>query len=221
LAQLMVETGGSMGKKVVALITDMNQPLGTHVGNALEVIEVLDVLRGGGPEDLRTICYELAGWMFYLGGAAKTPEQGRAESAKLIASGVALEKFRQMIELQGGTPHLIDDQSLLPRAKFTMDVNSAKSGFIAQIDCHAVGVASVILGGGRNKKEDSVDPSVGIVVHCKLGDQVSAGQSLCTIHYNSETQAGEAAALLQKSFQIGEHVPAKNPLVHRVIRTAE
>lgn len=217
LAQLMVETGAEMGKEVVALITDMNQPLGKNVGNSIEVIEVLEVLHGSGPDDLRELCLELAGWMFYLGGASKTPELGETKAEELIRSGAALKKFRQVVELQRGDLRTIDDPCLLPRAERTAEVVSPKSGFIAEIDCQAVGIASVVLGGGRAKKEDSVDPAVGIVLHRKLGDSVSAGESVCTIHYNSETQAAEAAALLQKSFQIGEFAPAKKKLVHRVI----
>jgi len=218
LAELMVETGQLVGKKVVALITDMDQPLGMHVGNSLEVIEVLDVLRGGGPKDLRKLCIELAGWMLHVGGVSLTPEQGKSESAKLIKSGAALEKFRQMVELQDGDAGVIDGISRLPSSKHTADVTAATSGFIAEIDCQAVGVASVILGGGRSKKEDSIDPSVGIVVHHKLGDAVTRGEPLCTIHYNSETRAGEAASLLQKSFKIAEIAPAeKKPLIRRVI----
>ena len=218
LAELMVETGELVGKKMVALITDMNQPLGTHVGNSLEVIEVLDVLRGGGPEDLRQLCLELAGWMFVLGGIASTVELGKTKAERLIRSGDALEIFRKMIKLQGGDERIIDDPSLLPRSKHTTQVPSPKTGFIAEIDCQAVGIASVILGGGRAKKEDSVDPSVGIILHRKLGDPVSTGEPLCTIHYNSETQADEAAALLQKSFRIAEGAPSdKKPLIHRVI----
>jgi pyrimidine-nucleoside phosphorylase len=217
LAQLMVETGKSMGKKVVALITDMNQPLGTHIGNALEVIEVVEVLRGGGPDDLRELCLDLAGWMLYLGGAAETPERGRADSARLIQSGAALEKFRNMVELQGGDPRVTDDQSLLPRAKFVAEVTATKSGFITKMDCYSIGVASVVLGGGRKKKEDSVDPSVGIVMHGKLGDRISASEPLCTIHYNSEAQAAEAAVLLQRSIEFGDGEPVKNPLIYRVI----
>jgi thymidine phosphorylase len=214
----MVETGQLVGKKVVALITDMDQPLGTHVGNSLEVIEVLDVLRGGGPEDLRELCIELAGWMLHVGGVSLTPEQGKSESAKLIKSGAALEKFRQMVELQGGDVGVIDDISRLPSSKHTADVTAATSGFIAEIDCQAVGVASVILGGGRSKKEDSIDPSVGIVLHHKLGDAITRGEPLCTIHYNSETRAGEATSLLQKSFKIAEIAPAeKQSLIRRVI----
>jgi pyrimidine-nucleoside phosphorylase len=219
LAELMVETGQLVGKTVVALITDMDQPLGKHVGNALEVIEALDVLRGGGPEDLRELCLELGGWMFHLGQVAETPEQGKVQATDLIASGAALEKFRETVKLQAGDARVVDDTSRLPSAKHRAEVTAPTRGFIAQIDCHSVGMASVILGGGRSKKEDSVDPSVGIVVHRKLGEVVNQGESLCTIHYNSETQAAEAASLLQKCFTIGEQAPAaKTPLIHRVIR---
>jgi pyrimidine-nucleoside phosphorylase len=218
LAELMVETGELVGKNIVALITDMNQPLGTRIGNSLEVIEALDVLRGSGPEDLRQLCLELAGWMFYLGGIESTTELGKLKAERLIRSGAALETFRTMLKLQGGDEHVIDDASLLPRSKHAMQIPSPKTGFISEIDCQAIGAASVILGGGRAKKEDSVDPSVGIILHRKLGDAVSAGEPLCTIHYNSETQADEAAALLQKSFRIAEAAPTdKKPLVHRVI----
>jgi pyrimidine-nucleoside phosphorylase len=218
LAELMVETGELVGKKVVALITDMDQPLGNNVGNALEVLEVLDVLRGRGPKDLRELCIELAGWMMNAGGVAETPQQGRAESERLIESGAALKKFRQMLELQGGDSKVIDDPSRLPHAKYSAEVTSRSGGYVAEIDCQAIGIASVILGGGRKKKEDSIDPSVGIIMHRKLGDRVSAGEPLCTIHYNSETQAGEAAALLETSFQIRRDAPRlRKHLVQRVI----
>jgi pyrimidine-nucleoside phosphorylase len=220
LAELMVETGQLVGKQVIALITGMDQPLGKRVGNSLEVIEVLEVLRGAGPDDLRELCIELASWMLHAGGIAETQDQGRSEAMKLVQSGAALDKFRQMVELQGGDAGVIDDVSRLPSSKHTTGVPAASSGFIGEIDCQAIGVASVILGGGRNKKEDSVDPSVGIVVQHRLGDAVTRGEPLCTIHYNSETQAGEAASLLQKSFKITEAAPAeKKPLIRRVIGT--
>ena len=221
LAELMVETGERMGKKVVALITDMDQPLGTHVGNSLEVIEVIEVLRGGGPEDLRELCFELAGWMLHLGGLAQTPDQGNSEARKLVRSGAALEKLRRMLDLQGGEVRVIDDISRLPRAKHTRDVVSPTDGVIAQIDCQAIGIASVILGGGRQKKEDSIDPSVGLILHRKLGDRVSRGEPLLTIHYNSEARAGEAAALVEKSLCIQEGAQVeKKLLIRRVIRGA-
>jgi pyrimidine-nucleoside phosphorylase len=217
LAELMVETGKRAGKKVVALITDMSQPLGMNVGNSLEVIECLEVLRGGGPKDLRELCIELAGWMLYLGNVAENVELGKAKSEELLKSGAALKKFREMVKLQGGNVRAIDDASLLPRAKHTAEINSSENGFVAEIDCQAVGIASVILGGGRAKKEDSVDPSVGIVVHKKLGGTVSSGDALCTIHYNSETQAEAAIGLLERSFRVAESAPDKRALVRRVI----
>src|SRR5215469_9395018 len=218
LAELMVETGEGMGKKVSALITNMDQPLGTHIGNSLEVMEALDILRGQGPMDTRELCLDLAGWMLYGGGIGATPEQGKKRAAALLDSGAGLEKFRQMIALQGGDARVIDDPSLLPRAKHSVDVVASGSGFITGMNCHAMGMASVILGGGRAKKEDSVDPSVGMIMHHKLGHKVSAGEPLCTIHYNSPMRAEEAAALVRRSFQIGEHAPARlAPLIHRVI----
>src|SRR5436309_12611393 len=160
LAELMVETGELVRKRVVALITDMDQPLGTNVGNSLEVIECIDVLRGGGPEDVRELCLELAGWMLYCGGQAHKPEQGKAAAEKLLHSGAALEKLCKLIELQGGDARVIEDVSLLPRAKFTADVTATRSGFVSDMDCQAIGTACVVLGGGRNKKEDGIDPAV-------------------------------------------------------------
>jgi pyrimidine-nucleoside phosphorylase len=218
LVELMVETGERMGKQVVALITDMDQPLGNMIGNALEVVEVVDILRGKGPEDLRQLCLELAGWMLHLGGVARTVADGKKQSEKLIASGQALERFRQMVELQGGDPRVIDDPKKLPQAQHTMTIASPRSGYLISLQCEQVGTACVILGGGREKKEDSVDPSVGIVLHKKVGDSVSSGEPLATIYYNAESRAARAKQLLEESFQIGDS-PAheKRPLIHRVI----
>jgi pyrimidine-nucleoside phosphorylase len=218
LAQLMVETGERMGKKMAALITDMDQPLGRFVGNALEVVEVLDVLRGEGPEDLRDLCHELAAWMFLLGDRVPTIEEGRQLSEKLIRSGEALEKFRAMVELQGGDVRAIDDPKRLPQAGSRLEVASARGGYVEAIQCERAGTACVILGGGRERKEDSVDPAVGFVLHKKVGDAVAAGESLCTVHYNSEALGARAKALLLQSFAIGNQAPtSKRPLVHRVI----
>ena len=218
LAELMVETGERMGKRVVALITDMDQPLGEKIGNALEVEECVDVLKGKGPADLRELCLELSGWMLYLGGVSKSVADGKTQSEKLIANGQALEKFRKMIELQGGDARVIDDFNKLPRAKHTVEVSGANSGHVASIQCEQVGTACVILGGGREKKEDSVDPSVGIVLHKKVGDAVAAGESLATIHFNDEARAARAQRMIKESFQIATAVPAaKRPLVHRII----
>ena len=218
LAELMVETGERMGKKVVALITDMDQPLGCMIGNALEVVEVVDVLRGNGPEDLRELCLELGGWMLYLGGASTTVAEGKKESEKLISSSKALDRFRQMVELQGGDPRAIDDPKKLPQARDTMIVSSPSNGYLASLQCEQIGTACVVLGGGREKKEDSVDPTVGIVLHKKIGDTVSVGEPLATIHYNAETPAARARQLLEESYQIADSpTREKRPLIHRII----
>ena len=226
LAELMVETGERMGKKMVALITDMNQPLGHMVGNALEVRECIEILHGGGPADLRDLCLELAAWMFYLGGVSKTVALGKQLSEEIIASGKAFDRFRQMVELQGGDISVIDDPSRLPSTDHQVEVPSTQAGYVTAIACEQVGTACVILGGGRERKEDSIDPAVGIVVHKKIGDKVSVGESLCTIHCHSDAQAVRVTTLLEKSYQIAAAAPEhktshKTSIVHRVIHKGE
>ncbi|HEV3307922.1 MAG TPA: thymidine phosphorylase [Candidatus Sulfotelmatobacter sp.] len=218
LAELMFETGERMGKRVVALITDMDQPLGCMIGNALEVVEVVEVLRGQGPEDLRELCLELAGWMLHLGGVSTTVAEGKKQSDKLLSSGKALDKFRQMVELQGGDPRVIDDPKKLRRAQHTVTISSPRDGYVVSLKCEQIGTACVVLGGGRERKEDSVDPTVGIVLHKKVGDAVSAGEPLATLHYNAETRAVRARQMMEESFQIGDSPGhEKRPLIHRVI----
>ena len=221
LAELMVETGERMGKQVVALLTDMDQPLGNMIGNALEVVEVIDVLKGRGPADLRELCLELAGWMLHLGGGAKTVSEGKQRSAELISSGKALEKFRQIVELQGGDARVIDDAKRLPQAAHTVEVASARAGYVSAMQCEHIGTACVILGGGRERKEDSVDPAVGIVLHRKVGDKIVAGEPLATIYYNDEARAERARQLIEASCEISAAAPKQRPLVHRVIRKTE
>jgi pyrimidine-nucleoside phosphorylase/thymidine phosphorylase len=217
LAELMVETGQRMGKKVVALLTDMDQPLGLKVGNALEVEEVIDVLHGRGPDDLRELCLELAAWMIHLGVQAGTIGDARKLAEEMIRSGQAMKKFRELVKLQGGDVGAIDDPSKLPRARFSMEVTSPSSGFVAAIQCEDVGTACVVLGGGREKKEDSVDPAVGIVLHKKVGDAVEFGDSLCTLHYNSDARGARGKALMERSYRIGDSIPAPRSLIHRII----
>ena len=218
LAELMVETGERMGKKVVALITDMDQPLGNMIGNALEVVEVIEVLRGAGPEDLRELCLELAAWMLHLGGVSHTVAEGKQQSARLISSGEALEKFREMVELQGGDARVIEDTKRLPQAQRTLQVPSAKAGYLTSMQCEQIGTACVILGGGRERKEDSVDPAVGIVLHKKVGGRVAPGEPLATIYYNSESKAARARQLIEASCEITDAAQStKRPLIHRVI----
>ncbi len=207
-----------MGKKVVALITDMDQPLGLKIGNSLEVEEVLEVLHGEGPPDLRELCLELAGWMFLVGGATHSLDEGKRIALQIIDSGRALAKFREMVQLQGGNLSAIDDPTQLPRAKHIHQIVSPENGYVAAIDCEAMGTACVILGGGREKKEDAVDPSVGIVLHKKIGDPVSAREPLATVHYNSESRAERAKQLIHESYRIAGAAPTQpRPLVRRVI----
>ncbi|MGH9773731.1 MAG: thymidine phosphorylase [Candidatus Acidiferrales bacterium] len=217
LAELMVETGRRMGKKVVALITDMEQPLGRKIGNALEVAECLEVMKGEGPEDLRELCLELSAWMFRLGGRTATVAEGRELGEEILASGKATEKFREIVRLQGGDEKVVDDPGRLPQAKHKATAMTMRPGFITAIRCEQVGVASMLLGGGRERKEDAIDPAVGVVLEKKVGDEVKAGSVLCTVHYNSETRFEETLALLEESFIIGPKAPAKTPLVRRVI----
>ena len=219
LAELMVETGVRMGKKMVALITDMDQPLGNNVGNALEVAECLEVMKGVGPSDLRELCLELGAWMLYLGGRTTTLDEGKSLGAELIGSGAALEKFREIVGLQGGDAGVIDDPGRLPQARHQMPILARSTGYVVTMQCEQIGVASVLLGGGREKKEDAVDPSVGIVLHKKVGDPIGPGEPLCTIHYNSEARLNQARRLLERSYTIAPQPPvSKRPLVHRIIQ---
>jgi len=217
LAQLMVDTGKHMGKKIVALITDMEQPLGRKIGNALEVDECLDVLHGAGPPDLRSLCDELAAWMLFLAGRTADVAEGRSLAAEMIESGRARDTFRDIIRAQGGDADVVDDVGRLPRAKNVAKVKAERAGVVARIQCERVGLASMMLGGGREKKEDSIDPAVGLVIERKVGEAVEVGGTLCTVHYNSDARLGEAMELLSASFTIGDAAPEPSPLVRKII----
>ncbi|HET6142294.1 MAG TPA: thymidine phosphorylase [Candidatus Acidoferrales bacterium] len=218
LAELLVETGRRMGKKVVALITDMNQPLGRTAGNAMEVAECVDVLAGGGPADLRELCLELAAWMFFLGERVKTLDEGKKLSTDLIVSGLAREKFREIVALQGGDPGVVDDPRRLVRARQTLDIVSASAGYVVAIQCEQLGTAGVVLGGGREKQEDAIDPAVGLVFLKRIGDGVQRGEPLCTLHYNSEARLAEAQRLAQTAYRVGPEKPQVAPrLIYQII----
>jgi pyrimidine-nucleoside phosphorylase len=223
LAQLMVETGQRLGKRITALITDMDQPLGRAVGNALEVAECIEVLNGHGPDgkgskDLRELSVLLSAWMFLLGKRVRTIDEGRELAEQMITSGKAREKFCEMIRLQGGNALVMDNPGLLPQAQNKTDIKSPSSGFVTSIMSEQIGIAGVLLGGGRAKKEDSVDPAVGIMVHKKVGDPVSAGDPLCTVYYNSAERLANAAPLIEQSYSIAAAAPLKSrPLVHQII----
>ena len=218
LAELMVETGQRLGKRVSALITDMDQPLGRAVGNALEVAECIDVLNGHGPDDLRELSLVLSASMFLLGKRVCSVAEGRELAEQMITGGKARDKFREMIRLQGGNAAVVDDPGLLPQAKHQAEIKSPASGFVTGTMCEQFGTAGVLLGGGRARKEDSVDPAVGIIIHKKVGDQVSAGEALCTVYYNSPERLASAVPLIKKSYTItATPLLQKRQLVHRVI----
>jgi pyrimidine-nucleoside phosphorylase len=217
LAELMVETGKRMGKRVVALITDMDQPLGRTAGNAMEVAESIEILNGKGPADLRELCLELSAWMFYLGERVASVDEGKRLAADQIASGRAKEKFREIIRLQGGDDGVVDHPERLAKAQYTAEVTSPANGYAQITDCEKLGLACIALGAGRNTKEDAIDPAVGLVFHRKRGDAVRQGEVLCTIHYNSPERLDDARRLIAASFQITREAPKPQPLVRRVI----
>jgi pyrimidine-nucleoside phosphorylase len=217
LAELMVETARRMGKKAVALITDMDQPLGRFAGHSNEVIESIEVLRGRGAPDLRELSIELSAWMFYLGERTESMDEGRVLAEKLIASGEALAKFRQAIALQRGDARVIDDYALLLQAKNRKEVKSRSTGYLSATNCMQFGIALAMLGGGREKKEDTIDPGVGVEFHKRIGDRVTAGETLVTIHYNSDAKLGDATHLIENSFVFSDQPTPPKKLVRRLV----
>jgi pyrimidine-nucleoside phosphorylase len=217
LADLLVETGTRTGKKVVALITGMDEPLGRKIGNALEVAECLEILHGGGPDDLRELCIELSAWMLALGGRVKSVSEGRALAVEMITSGRARDTFREVVRLQGGNPKVVDDPEILPRARHFTQITADRTGYVTSIRTERLGVASMILGGGRETHEDDVDPAVGLEVHKQLGDAVKEGEALCTVYYNLDTRFAQAHPLLATCFEIGAERMQRLPLVRKIV----
>jgi len=218
LAEVMVETGERMGKRVVALITDMNQPLGCWAGHSVEVAECIEILNDRGPADLRDLSIELAAWMFFLGDRTRSVDDGRLLAESMIVSGQAKEKLKQCIHLQGGDEKIVDQPEFLPAANSREHVLSSSAGFLTATDCQQLGVALAMLGGGRERKEDFIDHAVGLEFHARIGDRIENGQPLATIHYNSAAKLAEAKALIASSYQISESAPDEAPLlIHRII----
>jgi pyrimidine-nucleoside phosphorylase len=193
LARELARTGEALGLRVEALLTDMDQPLGCAVGNALEVAEAIGTLHDEGPEDLFQECLALGSRMLVLAEVARDLDDGRARLVHAVESGAALDKMREWIAAQGGDPRVTDDPSLLPHAAFTRDVPADESGWLARYDAEGVGRAAMALGAGRARIEDAVDPAAGLVLHAKVGDRVGAGESIGTLHASSEAllDAGE------------------------------
>jgi pyrimidine-nucleoside phosphorylase len=218
LAQVMIETGKRMGKKVVALITDMDQPLGRSAGHANEVAECIEVLSGGGPADLRELSVELSAWMFYLGERTKSVDDGRRLANAILASGQAREKFKQGIRLQGGDDRVVDEPQRLQASCSRLDVLSPSTGYISGTNCQQFGIALAMLGGGREKKEDAIDHAVGLQFHKRIGDRVEKGESLATISYNADTRLAEAKALIAENYFVAHEPPREErPLIRRVL----
>jgi pyrimidine-nucleoside phosphorylase len=186
LAELMVAIGRSSGRRVVALLSDMNQPLGSAVGNALELIEAIDTLHGGGPADFREHCIEAGGHLLVLGYKALDLAAGKDMIAKALADGSAWETFRKLVIAQGGDISFVDDPGKLAHASIIETVTAPVDGYVAEVHARKVGEAAILLGAGRAKKGDAIDPAVGIMVHVKVGDQVKKGQPLFTIHANNQ-----------------------------------
>ncbi len=220
LAGLLVDTAARMGRTAVALLTDMDQPLGHAVGNALEVREAIDVLLGAGPDDVRALSLELSAWMLHLGGLASSFQAALELAALQISSGRAIEKFREILRDQGADPNVVGDPHLLPRAAHSAEICSPSAGFVSRIACEQIGLASTLLGGGRSKAGDSIDPAVGLTILKKVGHAVQPGDPLLRIHFNDPAGLADARALLERSFAISEISPPPATLVRGIIGPA-
>lgn len=186
LAKAMVQIGNRVGRNTMAIISDMSQPLGYAIGNALEVKEAIDTLKGNGPEDLQELCYTLGAQMVVLGGKAKTIEEARSLLVEVVQNGKAIEVFKKFIEAQGGDASVVDNPSLLPQAKFQIELPAKQDGYVAKMEADEIGVAAMLLGAGRATKESEIDLAVGLILHKKVGDQVKQGESLATIYSNTD-----------------------------------
>ncbi|MFH1652675.1 MAG: thymidine phosphorylase [Pseudomonadota bacterium] len=216
LANTLIDIGKRSDKKISAFITDMNQPLGRMIGNALEVKESIDILNGKGPADVTELCRELSAKMLLLADLVSSMEEGRKKYDSAIASGKALERFAELVDMQGGRAKAIYDPEKLPQAKHKVDLKASSSGYVNCIDTEKVGFATVLLGAGRRAHTDKVDPAVGIEWLAKLGAEVDAGGAIAVIHYNDEAKKNEAMHLLEKSVGIGERAEAL-PLIYETI----
>ena len=186
LAEAMVKIGNSVGRNTMAIISDMSQPLGFAIGNALEVKEAIDTLKGHGPEDLNELCYTLGSQMVVLGGKAKTIEEARNMLKEVVANGKALEVLKKFIAAQGGDASVVDDPSRLPQAKYVSEIVAKQSGYISKIEADDIGTAAMLLGAGRATKESEIDLAVGLILRKKVGDYVEAGEPIVTVHANTE-----------------------------------
>jgi pyrimidine-nucleoside phosphorylase len=217
LAQTMVAIGRRMDKKVRALITDMNQPLGFAIGNALEIMEASQTLQNAGPEDLTKLSIELAAHMIHLGKKAATLEEARRAAEQHLVDGSAYKKFKQVVAAQGGNAQALDKFELLPNATGMREISSPRAGYVSSIDAEDIGVASNMIGAGRDRKEDSIDPAVGIILEVKTGEKVDAGSVLCRLYYTREDRVDEAAEMVEDAFRISAQKPDERNLILEVV----
>ena len=213
LARAMIDIGAMMGRKVIALLTDMNQPLGHTVGNALEVAEAIEVLLGNAAADLTEVTMALGAEMLVVGGKAKDKGEARAMLRRSIESGAALSKMREIVRWQGGDPLVLEDVSRLPHARNTCVLPSPSAGFVSGIDAEAIGVAAMLLGAGRETADGQIDPAVGIVLWRKVGDAVAPGESLAEIHYNKEERLEDVKSRILQAFRFSAVAPTASRLV--------
>lgn len=217
LAVELVQTGQRLGLQTIAVISDMSQPLGFAIGNALEVRECLEVLRGRGPRDLRELVIELSGRMLVAAGCFQEVETARHRARRLLETGAALEKFLQVVEAQGGNPRIAEQPDLLPAAPARCVYEAEESGYLAEVAADRLGWASMVLGAGRPHKDAPIDPSVGLVLRHKLGDRVEKGQVLVEIHYREEDRLESALERLRSTFSFQPDPPPVPPLIREVI----
>lgn len=216
LAETMVGIGKAHHTPVVAILTDMNQPLGRMVGNAVEIAESIDVLHGGGPRDLVEVVYRLAEEMLILAGIEANRADARARLQAAISSGAAFEKLEQIVVAQGGDPSALHDLSKLPTAQNEHAVRAQQGGYVARIDAFDIGTAALRLGAGRERKEDEIDHAVGLAVEVKVGDEVESGEPLAQIYWNDDAKLANALPMVDGAFEISEHLGT--PLVYGEVR---
>jgi pyrimidine-nucleoside phosphorylase len=220
LAELMVQIGRRLGRKMTALIGDMSQPLGHAAGNALEVIEAISTLHGRGPADFGEYCLDVAAEMLLISGAAADPERGRGMAATALGDGSAWAKFQQFVAAQGGDVTAIEDPGRLPHAPFVEPLRAPRAGYVAQVDAREVGHAVVDLGGGRAAKGDPIDPAVGVVLaeHGKVGAQVEAGEPLLWVHGRTRESLDAALTRLTDAYRFSADPVARPALVYQIMR---
>lgn len=217
LAQMMVGIGRRMDKRVQALITDMNQPLGYAVGNALEIMEVSQTLQNAGPADLTRLSLELAARMIFLGKVTKSLDEAREMAQAKLLDGSGYRKFKDVITAQGGNPQVLDRFELLPNATGAQEITTARGGYISGIDAELIGQASSMIGAGRGAKEDTIDPAVGVILEVKVGQKIEAGSILCRLYHTSSDHLEEAAELVEDAFRISQHPVDERDLILEVV----